>query len=136
MNLDLLAAWPEIVGEPYETSTRPQTIKWPKRLSEDDPFEPAILVIACEPTMALFLQHEEMQLLERVNRFFGFRAISRIKIEQKPIAKQRSPRVHEASLSPMARNRLEAILEQIEDPNTKERLRRLGEAVFAKNARI
>jgi len=48
MTLDLIKAWPEIVGEEFRETTRPEKINWPRRAHEDDPFKPAVLVVACE----------------------------------------------------------------------------------------
>ena len=54
-------------------------------MHEDDPFEPAVLVIACEGVAALHLQHETGEIISRINAFFGFNAIGRIRIVQKPV---------------------------------------------------
>jgi len=65
MTLDLINAWPEIVGEEFRETTRPEKINWPRRAHEDDPFKPAVLVVACENSAALFFQHEQPAILER-----------------------------------------------------------------------
>ena len=55
------------------------------RMHDDDPFEPAVLVVACEGAAALHLQHETGEIISRVNAFLGFSAIGRIRIVQKPV---------------------------------------------------
>ena len=85
MRLDLLRIWPELVGPEFANTTRPEQIKWARRAHEADSFEPAMLVVACEPASALFFQHEQSEIIKRVNEFFGFEAVNRVKILQKPV---------------------------------------------------
>ena len=57
---------------------------WPRRVHEDDP-EPATLVLRVEGPVALEIQHLSGVIIERVNRFFGWRAVGRIQIRQAPL---------------------------------------------------
>ena len=81
----LVQSWEEIVGERIASASRPEKIVWPRRMSEDDPFEPATLIVACEGMAALALQHETGEVIARVNGFLGFSAVGRIRILQKPV---------------------------------------------------
>ena len=54
-------------------------------MQEDDPFQPATLIIACEGFAALHVQHETGEIIGRINSFLGFNAVGRIKIVQKPV---------------------------------------------------
>jgi len=76
MSLALVQSWEEIAGPRLAARSRPQKIQWPRRLHEDDPIEPATLVIACEGMAALHLQHETGEIIGRVNAFLGFTAIA------------------------------------------------------------
>lgn len=133
MNLDLLAAWPDIVGPPHGEYTRPEKIVWPRRASDDDPFEPGTLVVACDGARAVLFQHEADQCLERVNAFFGFAAIARIRLVQKPV---RPPFARRRAAPPRldaeAAGRLNAIIDAVEDEGLRSRLERLGRGVFAR----
>ena len=80
VSIGLVQSWDEIAGAKLARSSRPEKIVWPRRLHEEDPFEPATLVIACEGAAALHLQHETGEIIGRVNAFLGFAAIGRIKI--------------------------------------------------------
>ena len=51
----------------------------------EESFEPATLIIACEGGDALFLQHDSAAILARVNDYFGFTAVNKLKLVQKPI---------------------------------------------------
>ncbi len=74
MTSQLLAAWSELVGE-HGAHSRPEKILWPRRAGADEEFVPGTLVIACDGAQAVWLQHETGQIIERINRFFGFAAI-------------------------------------------------------------
>ena len=131
MTLDLLRAWPELAGEEYRDSTRPEKINWPRRAHEDDPFEPATLLVACDGSIALFFQHEQPALLARVNAFFGFQAIKRIKIVQKSVnSTAKSSTRTKSSLSEEEELRLAMMLDEIDDPELRTTLERLGRGVL------
>ncbi len=131
MRLDLIKIWPEIVGEQFADQTRPEKIKWPRRSHEDDPFKPAQLIVACEPSVALFFQHEEASILERLNVFFGFQAVDRIRILQKPVmGAERQQTSVEKPISKAQREKIGFMLAKVEDPDLRETLARLGKGVI------
>ena len=133
MTLDLVNAWEEIAGPRHAVYSRPEKIAWPRRASEDDPFQPGTLIVACEGGRAIWLQHESGELIERVNVFFGFPAIARLRIVQKPLV-----RIGAAKPAPLpeldaaSRNRLEAMLSAVEDEGLRARLEKLGKGVIAR----
>jgi hypothetical protein len=131
MNWQLLAAWDAIAGLPHAAWTRPERIRWQRRVSETDAVEPGVLVLACEGSRALEVQHDAAALISRVNAFFGFEAVNKLRIVQKPVAPtpaSRPPAPTEADRQ--AANRLVAA---VSDPQLKERLARLGAGVLARN---
>ena len=82
--------------------------------------------------MALDLQYTSGELVERINRFFGYPAVSKIRIEQKPVVRFREKRKRaEPVLKPEERAGLEASLSRIEDEGLRETLFRLGTHVLA-----
>lgn len=133
MTMDLIAGWEDIVGENYSNCTMPEKIIWPKRSSDADPFQPGVLVVACDGAKALFFQHETGQILERLNLFFGFVAIEKIKLVQKPVARQ-MPKRHVAKvLNESDKDRLGEVLNRIEDPKLRQKLEKFGRGVILKN---
>ncbi|MGB7334230.1 MAG: DciA family protein [Salaquimonas sp.] len=132
MSLDLLAGWDDIVGPSYADFTLPEKILWPKRMSDAEPFKAGTLVVACDGTKALFFQHETDQTLERVNFFFGFEAINKIKLVQKPIKKPKPKQAATVRLNAKDEERLKAVLEQIEDPKLRMSLEKFGHGVISR----
>lgn len=135
ISLGLLQSWEEIVGRRLADRTRPEKILWPRRLSDNDPFEPATLVIACEGAAALHLQHETGEVLHRVNSFLGFNAVGRIRILQKPVAPQQAPKPRPRALSEGEKAHLSGLVGAIEDERLRASLEKLGTAMLGEKKR-
>lgn len=133
LSIDLVQSWAEIVGERLAERTRPEKIAWPRRAHEDDPFEPATLIIACSGPAALHVQHETSEIIARANAFLGFNAIGRVRIVQKAV---NLPRPHKRpaarALSEPERQRLAQLTDHIEDEGLRDSLERLGANVMAR----
>ncbi|RWP34600.1 DUF721 domain-containing protein [Mesorhizobium sp.] len=131
MSIGLVQSWEEIAGPRLASRSRPEKIQWPRRMHEDDPFEPAVLVIAGEGMAALHLQHETGEIINRVNAFLGFNAIGRIRIVQKPVT------VDKGRLKPSIRPltaaekvKLSGTVGMIEDDGLRASLERLGATIL------
>jgi hypothetical protein len=132
MSTALLQCWDEIAGERLAANTRPERIAWPRRAREDDPFEPATLIIACEGAAALRLQHQTAEIISRANAFLGFAAIGRIKIIQKRVTQaMRSDKPSLRTLTDGERARVASSVEPIADDALRASLERLGRSVLA-----
>lgn len=132
INLALLQSWEDIVGPAVGAQSRPLKILWPRRAHEDDPFQPATLVIACEGFAAMRVQHETGEIIGRVNSFLGFAAVGRIKIEQKPaIALKPAIRRQLPSIGPAQEQKIAQATSGIEDDGLRAALARLGRNISA-----
>lgn len=85
MSLGLLSAWPEVVGTRLADVTRPERLQWPPQRYQDEPFRPAVLVVACEGACVLRLQHESGEVVQRLNAYFGFHAVASLRIVQRAV---------------------------------------------------
>ena len=130
ISVELVQSWDEIVGQRLAATSRPEKIAWPRRLSEDDPFEPATLVIACEGLAALHLQHETGEVISRVNAFLGFAAVERVKIVQKKVAAPAKPRPRTRPLTGMEAARVDAMVSSLDEGDLRDALARLGRSVI------
>lgn len=135
LSVALVQSWEEIAGPRLAASTRPERILWPRRRGEDDPHEPATLVIACAGAAALRLQHETAEIVGRVNAFLGYGAIARVKIVQKPVAPDRLPRREPRALTVEEHARIEGATAAIEDDGLRDALARLGASVARRTRR-
>lgn len=131
VSVSLVQSWEEIAGPRLAATSRPERIVWPRRASDDDPFEPATLVVACEGFAALALQHETNEVIARVNAFLGFAAIGRVKIVQKPVRAPEKPKPR--ALRPLTGSEEQALadrLDGIESDSLRKALERLGRGVL------
>jgi hypothetical protein len=136
MKIDLLAGWSQIAGPMHADYTRPEKIIWPRQRGDDDPYEPGVLVVACDGARAVLFQHELSQVLERLNIFFGFNAVARIRIVQKPVVQIAPRRSH--GLPPIdaaSARRIEQIVQGVEDEKLRKSLAELGRGVIGKARR-
>ena len=123
---ELVTRWPDIVGAEIAQYAEPLKMQWP-RVPDGQPPEPGILVLRVEGPAAIEIQHLAPQILERVNRFFGFQAVGRLAIRQAPVV--RRARRKAATPDPEAVKRMAESLPGIEDESLKDALARLGASV-------
>ncbi len=135
INSMLLGMWDEVVGPDFADCTRPEHIKWPRRASQSDAFEPGTLTIACEGARAVFLSHTQDQLVQRLNSVFGFPAVDRIKIVQKPVSSGARVVRKQPELPPERQKKLASLVDDIEDSKLRDALIRLGKGVMGKQQR-
>src|SRR6201985_2000283 len=70
---ELVTRLAEIGGANMPPYAEPLKIRWPRPV-EGQPQEPATLILRVEGPMALEIQHASDVILQRVNRFFRWRA--------------------------------------------------------------
>ena len=84
----VVTRWPEIVGERHARVCMPEAIRFPPGEKSD-----GILQLLVVPAHAPLISHVIPEIIERVNRFFGYNAVSRVKLRQgavqPPAAKER-----------------------------------------------
>jgi len=120
----VIADWPEIVGAALAQSSVPE------RLVRARGLESATLVVRVSPGAALELQHAIPQVIERVNGYFGFRAVDRLRLVQGPVKPRQRPAVPTPTpLSPAAERDLETTLAPLANSPLHDSLARLGRAV-------
>ncbi len=73
----VVTRWPEIVGARHARACAPESIRFPPGEKCD-----GILQLVVAPAHAPLIQHVVPEIIERVNRFFGYRAVARVKLRQ------------------------------------------------------
>lgn len=123
---ELVTRWPDIVGGEIAMHCEPLKMQWP-RTPETETQEPGTLVLRVEGPASIEIQHMAPQILERVNRFFGFAAVGKLALRQAPIARRQKRKVR--APDPEAVKRMAESLPPIEDEGLKDALARLGASV-------
>ena len=142
----VLTDWREIVGPEIAACTAPERLRWPKPAEGDTQSPPgprsgATLLLRVEPARALDVQYKTAQIVERINAYFGYRAVTEIRLIQAPLAVARANQIParrpmSAAPVPGAKAVLKAALGKveaggIEDADLRRALERLGSAVSA-----
>lgn len=73
----VVTRWPEIVGLQHAKVCAPESIRFPPGEKAD-----GILQLVVAPAHAPLIQHVIPEIMERVNRFFGYKAVAKVKIRQ------------------------------------------------------
>jgi hypothetical protein len=123
---ELVTRWAEIVGIEIAAHSEPMRIQWP-RGADPQTRSPGILVLRVEGPAAVEIQHLGSVICERVNRFFGWRAVERLAFRQSPLrrgANRPSRRKNAADVS-----QLVATMPEIADEELRQALARLLAAV-------
>jgi hypothetical protein len=129
---ELMARWPEIVGGALAQHSEPERIKWPRGSGENAQKLGGTLVIRAEPGRGLDLQYQTHQIIERINQFYGYGAITSIKIMQGHLAKSKSLTNKDNIIDDKTEEALELRLQSIADEKLKEALHRLGAGALAR----
>ncbi len=108
----------------------------PLRLVRGQEGQGGTLHVRVTGPLALELQHLEPQVLERVNSFYGFRAVAGLRLHQGPIATvEKPPRKASPAPTPEDVDTLDEQLAAVDDPELREALRKLGNSVLARRTR-
>lgn len=136
----LLSEWPAIVGAELAQFTMPDRVVWPRRREDGEEASPqrghrgegAVLVLRVEGPRAIEVQHRSGQILERVNSYFGYRAVAEMRILQAPVTRKAAPAP--SSAPPLDPDALPPSAD-IEDRGLRAALLRLGSAARARLTR-
>lgn len=126
----LITDWASIVGHQLSLRTAPDRLAFPRGKREE-----ATLHIRATGAFALELQHLEPQIIERINGFFGYRAVARIRlVHAAPLAPAAKPRPRPRPLTLDEELRLHAATEAVDDPDLRATLESFGRALMGRKA--
>jgi hypothetical protein len=117
----IVTRWPEIVGERLAGVSTPESIRFPVGKKQD-----GVLTLVVRGAHAPMMSHVTPEIMERVNRFFGYAAVVRVAIRQGEVTKRAERRAPPA-LVPATE--LGASLKTIADPELKAVLEALASGV-------
>jgi hypothetical protein len=127
----VVTRWPEIVGPRHARVCAPESIRFPPGEKSE-----GILQLVVVPAHAPIIQHVIPEIMERVNRFFGYRAVAKVKMRQgevKPPAGSEPRAVAPPSLKPVPMELGES-LRDIGDPELRAVLESLARSLGSQEA--
>lgn len=127
----IVAEWAAIVGPTLANQSAPEKIVYPGGQSTEGTLHLRI----ASGGLAVELQHLQPLLLERINSYFGYRAVARLRLIQAPVPKPPArvagtPR----ALEPAEEEALARSLAGVADADLRVRLDALGRAILAHGA--
>jgi hypothetical protein len=129
---ELIANWPSIVGEALAQGSQPERVRWPRGgEGSGGRGRGGTLVIAVDAGMAIEVQHEAPRIIERINGYYGYEAISALKIRQTRVIKPGAAPAARREVPAAEAERLHRDLQNIADEPLKAALERLGRGVLA-----
>ena len=87
----LITEWARIAGNDLAQWTMPERVKWPppadspEAAADAGPRRGATLVLRVDPARALDVEYRTRQIVERINAYFGYRAVTDLRILQAPL---------------------------------------------------
>ena len=121
----LAADWPGIVGAELAARCRPGKLAFAHAAERRD----GTLTLRVEAPFATEVQHLAPQIMERINGYFGYQAVARLRLKQVPYRpgpkRARTAPAPDPEITP----ELAARLESVEDPELRAALGRLGRAL-------
>jgi hypothetical protein len=122
----LATEWPSIVGAEIAGRCIPKKLSFSRLGRHDD----GTLTLRVAPEAATELQHLEPVLIERINGYFGYRAVARLKLQQGPLNLPPAPDpTPPRPLSAEDEAALQDRVAEVEDEELRGALERLGRAV-------
>jgi hypothetical protein len=94
----LLTDWAAIVGADLARVTVPERLKWPRWVEKGGEVAPgaegrpgATLLLKVDGARALDVEYRRAEVVDRVNSYFGYRAVAELKVVQAPAGSLAQP---------------------------------------------
>lgn len=125
---EIINRWTEIAGPLLVQETQPEKLVYASGAGHA-----ATLEIGVSPAFALELQHLSPLIIDKINGYFGFRAVEKLRLKQTPIHRPESRATAERRIRPLdaeQRAKLDELLVGVEDRELRQALENLGQSLF------
>jgi len=125
----ILKDWAAIAGAHLATHSQPEKIAYPKGSGDGG----TLHLLIDSGSMAIELQHLQPLLIERINGYFGFKAVDRLKITQGPLPDRTEKAAWSTrTLETGEESELAESLMDVDDDDIRKALQALGRAVIGR----
>jgi hypothetical protein len=125
---EVISRWPDIVGPELAALSAPEKLQ--QRRGD---VAGAVLHVRVAGAAAVELQHKAPMVLERINGFYGYRAVDRLKLIQGPLpVVEKKPEIADRPLTNAESASLTARTGPTKSPKLRHALERLGAAVLGR----
>ncbi len=129
-NVDLIAHWRDIVGETLSEGVKPDKITYPK----NERINGTLCVRVQGGAFATMFEHQKNIVLDKINTFLGYQALSNIKILQDNQIELKSKAVN-LPQQPLTEAQHKKLLERtadIKDEQLRQQMYEIGKKLFSK----
>ncbi len=131
----IVTHWPDIIGADMAARAQPMKIHYRKATADKETGKKtkaatATLEIGATSADCAVLQMQKGLILERINQVFGEAWVTDIKFIHVAPDKKAPPKPRKKPIGPEDQKYLAEILEEVADPDIKQRLDRLGKAIL------
>jgi hypothetical protein len=130
VQIDLLADWKEIVGETLAPYTLPQKIDFKKGATDNG----VLLLAVRDGAFSLEVAHRKTTIIEKINTFFGYRAVADIRTVINDalfmLAPKNDDKKEKTLVNATQKKYITEVTDGIQNPELKAWLQRLGEDII------
>ena len=125
---EIISKWSQIVGESLAKKTQPKRIRFASQSSSALTTKLIIQVdIGCAP----IIQHQQKEILDKLNTYFGYLAIGKLQIIQAPIMlENQTIKVTKVTLTKKDKESLDNSIKNIQSSELSEALKNLGKQLI------
>jgi len=126
--VDILSHWTDIIGEDLARGIRPEKLVFEKNKRTDG----TLYVKSAGGAFAMLFEFQKGQVVERINGFFGYPAVTQVKIRQGSLRLDKNDRVEKTQLSKDQEKQLRKKVAGISDDDLKQSTYQVGKAILLK----
>lgn len=127
--MEVVTRWPAIVGDYLAARSAPERLVFPRGAAND-----GVLHIRIQHVSAPEFQHLSPLIIERVNGYYGFNAVGRLRLVHGPLPPPAPGRRRQRGLSAAERRQLDRQLAGTGDPRLRRALARMGESLLGRES--
>jgi hypothetical protein len=121
------AEWVSIVGERLAADSLPERV-----MPSPGDQGGTLHVRIASGAVGLELQHLEPLIVERINTYFGHRAVARLKLVHRPMPRTESDGIAVRALAAADERMIDDSVAGVDEPDLQQALRELGRRLFAR----
>ena len=126
--VDILSTWEDMVGKDLAKGITPEKLTFTANSRTNG----TLHVRSAGGAFAMLFEHQKARVIERINGFFGYPAVSAIKIRQGALKLSLQVNTLKRSLTAREEKELQARVAIIQDPELREQAYRLGKEILIK----
>lgn len=134
VNIELLSSWEEIVGKKIASYSLPQKLSFGK----DERTGGCLTLVVLAGAFAMEIQQNTQKIIDKINTFFGYPAVSKIKIIQRSspdnflVSKKTTNKMKKNVVSLEEKSYITELVKNVKSEEMRNSLENIGKSVFSR----